>query len=65
MLLHYLLHEAGAVISGVEIATATQDEGLVNGVLQTVMGVLGDAVFMAFATIDASGAKTVVVQQGA
>ena len=48
-----------------EIATAAQDEGLVDGILQTVVGVLSDAVFMAFAAIDTGGAEVVVVQQGA
>ena len=48
----------------VEIAAAPQDEGLVDGVLEAVVGVLGDAVFMALAGIDAGGAEAVVVQQG-
>jgi len=59
-----VLHEAGVLIGGVEITTAAQDEGLVQGILQSVVGVLGDAVFMAFAGIDAGGAQAVVVQQG-
>ena len=62
--LHHLPDEAGVVVGGVEIAAAPQDEGLVDGVLQAVVGVLGDAVFMALAGIDAGGAEAVVVQQG-
>ena len=34
-------------------------------VLEAVVGVLGDAVFMALAGIDAGGAEAIVVQQGA
>ena len=62
--LHHLPDEAGVVVGGVEIAAAPQDEGLVDGVLQAVVGVLGDAVFMALAGIDAGGAEAIVVQQG-
>ena len=36
---------------------------MVDGVLEPVVGLLGDAVFVALAAIDASGAETVVVQQ--
>ena len=54
----------GVVVGGVEITAAPQDEGLVHGVLQAVVGVLGDAVFMALAAIDAGGAKAIVIQQG-
>ena len=53
--LHHLPDEAGVVVGGVEIAAAPQDEGLVDGVLEAVVGVLGDAVFMALAGIDAGG----------
>ena len=62
--LHHLPDEAGVVVGGVEIAAAPQHQGLVDGVLQAVVGVLGDAVFMALAGIDAGGAEAVVVQQG-
>ena len=37
---------------------------MVDGVLEAVVSVLGDAVFMALAGIDAGGAEAVVVQQG-
>ena len=37
---------------------------MVDGVLQAVVSVLGDAVFMALAGIDAGGAEAIVVQQG-
>ena len=60
----HLPDETGVVVGGVEIAAAPQDQGLVHGILQTVVGVLGDAVFMALAAIDAGGAQAVVVQQG-
>ena len=53
----------GVVVGGVEIAAAPQDEGLVDRVLEAVVGMLGDAVFMALAAIDAGGTETVVVQQ--
>ena len=56
--------ETGVVIGGVEITAAPQDEGLVHSVFQAVVCVLGDAVFMALAGIDACGAQAVVVQQG-
>ena len=49
---------------GVEIAAAPHDECLVHGILQTVVSVLGDAVFVALAAIDAGGPDTVVLQQG-
>ena len=62
--LDHLPDEAGVVVGGVEIAAAPQDEGLVDGVLEPVVGLLGDAVFVALAAIDASGAEAVVVQQG-
>ena len=54
----------GVVVVGVKITAAAEDEGLVDGFLQAVVGVLGNAVFMAFAAIDAGGAEAVVVQQG-
>ena len=61
---HHLPDEVGVVVGGVEITAAPQDEGLVDGVLEAVVGVLGDAVFMALAAIDAGGAEAIVVQQG-
>ena len=57
---HHLPDEAGVVVVGIEIAAATQDEGLVDGVLEPVVSLLGDAVFMALAAIDAGGAEAVV-----
>ena len=38
-------------------------EGLVDGVLETVVALLGDTVLLALAAIDAGGAEAVVVQQ--
>ena len=55
--------EAGVVVDGIEIAAAPQHEGLVKGVLQPVMGLLGDAVFVGFPGIDQCGAQAVVVQK--
>ena len=52
------------VVGGIEIASSPEDEGLVDSVLEPVVGVLGDAVFMALAAVDAGGPETVVVQQG-
>ena len=57
--LDHLPDEEGVVIGGVEIAAAPQDEGLVDSVLEAVVALLGDAVFVALATIDAGGAEPV------
>ena len=50
---HHLADEAGVLLKGVEAADAPQHEGLVQALLQTVVGLLGDAVFVALAAIDA------------
>ena len=42
---HRLTDEAGVFSGGVEVPAAPQHEGLVQGVLQPVVGLLGDAVF--------------------
>ena len=63
-LLDHLPHEEGVVVGGVEIAAAPQDQGLVDGVLEAVVALLGDAVFVVLAAIDAGGSEAVVVQQG-
>ena len=57
-------HEEGVIVGGVKIAAAPQDQGLVYGVLEAVVALLGDAVFVALAGVDAGGAQAVVVQQG-
>ena len=62
--LDYLPDEVGVVVDGVEIPAAPQDEGLVDGVLETIVTLLGDAVLVALAAIDAGGPEAVVVQQG-
>ncbi len=54
---HHLLYETGVVVGGVEITAAAQDEGLVHGVFEAVVSLLGDAVFVAFTAIDAGGAQ--------
>ena len=62
--LDHLPHEEGVVVGGVEIAAAPEHQGLVDGVLETVVALLGYTVFMTLAAIDAGGPKAVVVQQG-
>ena len=62
--LHHLPDKVSVVVGGVKSAAAPQHQGLVGGVLQAVVGVLGDAVFMALARVDAGGAEAIVVQQG-
>ncbi len=52
------------MVDGVEVAAASEHQGLVDGVLEPVVSLLGDAIFMALAAIDAGGLETVVVQQG-
>ena len=60
---HRLADEAGVVVDGVEIAAATQHDSLVQGVLQPVVGLLGDAVFVGFPGIDQCGAQAMVIQK--
>ena len=43
---HYLLDEAGVLVEGAEITAAPQHQGLVDGVLEPVVGLLGHAVFV-------------------
>ena len=43
-----------------EIAAASQDQGLLDGILQAVVGVLGDAVFMALGAIGAGSGGGIV-----
>ncbi|MCE2459136.1 MAG: hypothetical protein J4G14_15205 [Dehalococcoidia bacterium] len=43
---HYLADEAGVIVDRVEVAAVPQHEGLVQDILQTVVGLLGHAVFM-------------------
>ena len=62
--LHHLPDKVSVVVDSVKITAAAQHQGLVDGVLQAVVGVLGDAVFMALAPVDAGGAEAIVVQQG-
>ena len=60
---HHLADETGVGVDGIEIAAAPQHESLVQGVLQPVVGLLGDAVFVGFPGIDQCGAQAVVVQK--
>ena len=60
----HLPDEVGVVVGGVEVAAAPEHQRLVDGILEAVVFLLGDAVFMALAVIDAGGAEAVVVQQG-
>ena len=60
----HLSDEVGVVVDSVEVAAAPEHQGLVNGVLQPVVSLLGDAVFMALAAVDAGGPQTVALQQG-
>ena len=60
---HRLSDEAGVFSGGIEVPAAPQHEGLVQGVLQPVVGLLGDAVFVGFPGIDQCGAQAVVVQK--
>ena len=43
---HHLPDEAGVLVERVEIAAAPQHQGLVDGVLEPVVGLLGHAVFV-------------------
>ena len=47
-----------------KITAAPQDQGLVDGVLEAVVALLGYAVFVALAGIDAGGAQAVVIEEG-
>ena len=62
--LDHLMDEPGVIVAGVEIPAAPQDEGLVDGVLEAVVALLGDAVLVAPAPIDTGGSESVMVQQG-
>ena len=59
----HLADEAGVIVGRVEIAAAPQHEGLADGVLETEVCLLGDAVFVRFPGIDQRGLDTVVVQE--
>ena len=62
--LHHLPDKVTVVVDSVKITAAAQHQGLIDGVLEPVVGVLGDTVFMALAPVDAGGPETIVVQQG-
>ena len=58
---HHLAEEAG-IVDRVEVAAATQHEGLIKGVIQPEVSLLGDAVFVGFPGIDQCGAQVIVIQ---
>ena len=60
---HHLADENGVVADHVEVATAPQHQGLVNGVLEPVVCLLGDAVFVGLPGIDQRGSEAVVLQK--
>ena len=47
-----------------KITAAPQDQGLVDGLLEPMVALLGDTVFVALAGIDAGGAQAVVIEEG-
>ena len=59
---HHLAEEAGVIVDRVEVAAATQHEGLIKGVIQPEVSLLGDAVFLGFPGIDQCGAQVIVIQ---
>ena len=60
---HYLLDEGGVLLEGAEITAAPQHQGLVDGVLEPVMGLLHDTVFVGLAGIDPGGLEPIVLQE--
>ena len=59
---HHLAAEAGVIVDRVEVAAATQHEGLIKGVMLPEVSLLGDAVFVGFPGIDQCGAQVIVIQ---
>ena len=47
----HLPDESGVIIAGVEVPAAPEHQGLVDSVLEPVMSLLGNAVFMALAAV--------------
>ena len=60
---HHLADEAGVLVEGAEIAAAPQHQGLADGVLEPVVGLLGDPVLMGLSCIDQGGLEPIVVQK--
>ncbi len=60
---HHLADEAGVLLKGVEVTAAPQHEGLVDGVLEPVVGLLGNAVLMGLSCIYQGGLEPIVVQK--
>ena len=60
---HHLADETGVVADHVEVATAPQHQGLINGVLEPVVCLLDDAVFVGLPGIDQRGSEAVVLQK--
>ena len=61
--IHHLADEAGVLLKGVEVTAAPQHEGLVDGVLEPVVGLLGNAVLMGLSCIYQGGLEPIVVQK--
>ena len=61
--LDHLPDDSGVVVKGIEVATAPQHECLVKGVLQPVVGLLGDAVFVSLPRISQGGFHPVMLQE--
>ena len=61
--LDHLPDDVGVVVGSVEIAATSQDDGLVDGVLEAVMPMLRDAGFVALAAMGAGGTEAVVVHR--
>ena len=59
---HHFPDEGAVLLQGTEIAAAPQHQGLVDGVLEPVMGLLGDTVFVGLPGIDPGGLEPIVVQ---
>ena len=60
---HHPSNEAGVLVEGAEITAAPQHQGLVDGVLEPVVGLLGDTVFVGLPGIDPGGLEPIVVQE--
>ena len=60
---HHFPDEGAVLLQGTEIAAAPQHQGLVDGVLEPVMGLLGDTVFVGLSCIYQGGLEPIVVQE--
>ena len=60
---HHPPDEGAVLLEGAEIPAAPQHQGLADGVLEPVVGLLGHAVFVGLAGIDPGGLEPVVAQE--